>query len=62
MIGDIKIIGKRKYLKVNSTGTLRRLPKLKWYQVIYLCVKNYIKGYVHMEEILRFVREKGKYE
>ena len=56
MTGEFKIIGKDCYLIMNKGGTLQKFPRLKWYQIIYLAVKNYLKGYVHMKDIEALVK------
>lgn len=51
MIGGFRIIGSECYLQINKSGTLQKLPKLKWYYIFYFAFKNAFKGGVHMSEI-----------
>jgi len=41
MIGDIVIIGKSHYVKCNSEGTLRTLPKIRWFRSLQIFWLNY---------------------
>ena len=61
MIGEFKIIGKTSYLKMNKSGTLQKLPKLKWWWVVYFAFKQEFCGHVSLEEIrTRAVKSKRK--
>ncbi len=51
MVGQFKIIGNECYLQVNKSGTLEKLPKLKWYMVFYFAFKSCFKGNISIEEI-----------
>jgi len=51
MICKVRVIGKDTYITVNARGTLEKLPRLKWYQVLYLVFKEHFKGGVHYSEI-----------
>lgn len=58
MIGTFVIMGKHTYIRVNTTGTLFKLPKLKWYYILYFAFKSMVKGNVHLSEVI----EKSKGE
>ena len=51
MIGEFKIIGDRCYVKMNKGGILEKMPKLKWYWILYFAFKQAIKGHVSIKEI-----------
>jgi len=54
--GEFKMIGDKNYLCMNKSGTLEKLPKLKWWWVLYFAIKSAIKGHVSLQEI----REKAR--
>jgi len=43
VIGEIFLIGDKTYMQVNKSGTLEKLPKMKWYKVLYLYIKDKVK-------------------
>ena len=57
MVGEFKIMGDKCYLQVNNSGTLKKLPKLKWWQIICLAFKNTFKGYVDIDDVENFVKK-----
>lgn len=60
MIGDFKEINGKNYLIINNGGTLKRLPKLKWYNKLYLYFLNHFKGYVHINDIDNLIAKQSK--
>lgn len=57
MIGEIKIIRGDCYLQINKEGTLKILPPLRWYHVIYLYTKSRFTK-IHINEIEAFIEKR----
>ena len=61
LIGTFTIVAGTCYLKVNEKGTLEKLPKLKWYHVLYFYFKSRIKGWVSVQEIRKMAKGKNEW-
>ena len=51
MTGEFKIIGGTSYLQVNKFGTLEKLPKLKWYWIVWFAFKSAFIGPISLREV-----------
>lgn len=51
--GSVKYVGNQLYFVTNSSGTLEKLPKLKWYAELYIGVMSGIGKPVPIPELRR---------
>ena len=58
MIGEVHVIGSRVYVEMNNSGTLERMPTIKWYWVLVLYLKDYFKK-MSYDEVRQFMYEKS---
>ena len=59
MTGETIFLGKKQYLKINEQGTLEVLPSLKWYQQIYLFLKQRFNP-MGLEDVRKYVARSAK--
>ena len=58
MIGSFIVLGGECYVQTNDSGTLQKMGKLPWYQVIRFAFKNAFKGHVEVSEVLEAVKQR----
>lgn len=50
MVGQIRYVNGDAYVQVNDSGTLERLPPIKWYKQMYLHMLSFL-GKLHLEDV-----------
>jgi len=52
MVGQIFYVDREAYVQVNDSGTLEKLPPIRWYKQLYLHILSFL-GKLHLEDVRR---------
>lgn len=60
MTGTVRFVGPDMYVEVNDSGTLEKLPRVKWWRQLHLAISTAIKPW-NLDAVRTYCKAHGRF-